>query len=120
MTTEPDGGFSSAQSARDHVGFKMASGAGVDLHRRRAGSPNALAIVRRRLIAFDDIELQFVLQIADGALQQRGLAGARRTDEIERENLPAREPGPVLRRQGIVLGEDARLQLDHGIGGRAG
>src|ERR1700733_3695619 len=50
-------------------------GAGLSSARPRARGANALAVIRGRLVAFDHIELQFPFQIADGALQQRGLAG---------------------------------------------
>lgn len=95
-----------------HVGLEMASSAGIDLHGRRTRSPNPLAIVHGRLVPLDHIELELTLEIANRSLQQRGLAGSRRTDQVQRENFPACEPGPVLRRQRIVLGEDARLEFN--------
>ena len=91
----------------------MAAGAGVDLHDRRARGADALAVVRRRLIAFDHEQLHLGLQIADRALEQRRLAGARRADEIEGKDLAAGEPGAVARRERIVLGQHARLECDN-------
>ena len=106
------GGLQLHQPARHHVGLEMAAGAGVDLHDRRAGGADALPVIGGRLIALEHEERQLGLQIADGALEQRGLAGTRRADEIERQDLAAGEPGAVLRRERIVLGEDARLERD--------
>jgi hypothetical protein len=52
----------------------MAARAG-DLHGRCAGGTDAFAVIGGRLVAFDHIGLQLALQVADGALQQCGLAG---------------------------------------------
>ena len=79
----------------------------------RAGGADALAVVGGRLVAFDDEQRQFAAEVADRALEQRRLARARRTDEIERQDLAAVEPGAVPLRERIVLGEDARLEVDH-------
>jgi len=44
-----------------HTGFKVAAGAGVDLHGGGSRRPYALAVARRRLIALDDEQLKFIL-----------------------------------------------------------
>ena len=112
--------MSSLSSALDHVGLEMATGACVHLNGGRAGGADALPVVGRRLIALDDIELKLVLEIADRALEQRRLAGPGRADKIERQNLPALEPGPVLLGHRVVLGQNAGLELDNFAPRRSG
>ena len=111
-TTEPGGGLQLGEPARDHQRIEMAAGAGVDLHDRRTGGADALAVVRGRLIALQHIERQLAAQIADRAFEQRGLAGAGGADQVERQDLAAEKPAAVLLRQRIVLGEDARFERD--------
>lgn len=89
----------------------MAAHTGVDLHRGSARGANAFAIIGRRLVSLDHIKSVFLFEIGNGAFQQRGLSGTGRTDKIDRENFPAREPGPVARRQRVVLGQDTRFQF---------
>lgn len=62
------------KAARHHVGFKMTSCTGIDLHRRCACGTNAFAVIGGRLVAFDHIKLQLAFQIANRAFQQGGLA----------------------------------------------
>jgi hypothetical protein len=45
----------------DHVRVKMAAAAGIDLHRRDAGRCDAVGIVSRLMIPFEDGIMQFVL-----------------------------------------------------------
>ena len=73
---------------------------------------NTLAVIRGRLITLDHVKRQLAGEIADRAFEQGCLSGARRTDEVERENLAAGEPGPVYRGQIIVLFENSRLDVD--------
>src|SRR5580658_4145041 len=93
----------------------MARGASVDLDHRRAGRTDTLAVIGRGLIAFDDVERKVAAQVVDGALEQRGLAGAGRADEIERQDFAPGEPGAVARRKGVVLGQHAGFELDHRV-----
>jgi hypothetical protein len=48
-----------------------------------------------RLVAFDDRDGQVGAEVADGALEKRGLAGAGRADEVEGENGALVEPAAV-------------------------
>ena len=104
------------QPARDHVGFEMAAGAGVDLHGRRAGGADALAVVGGRLVALDDEQLQLAAEVADGAFEQRVLpAPGELTRLSARISRPANQARFFAAKR-VVLGEDARLQLDDVIG----
>jgi hypothetical protein len=64
------------------------------------------------LIAFEHEQRQLLSEIANRPLQQRRLAGAGRTDEIESQDFPPSEPGPIPRGQGVILGEDTGFEFD--------
>ena len=51
-------------------------------------------------------------QFADGALEQRRLARAGRTGQVERQDAALGQPPPVLLGQQIVLREDLLLERD--------
>ncbi|MDP3554617.1 hypothetical protein, partial [Methylocystis sp.] len=51
-------------------------------------------------------------KIRDGALEQRRLSGAGRADEIERNDLTAREPSATFRSDRVVLRENARFKFE--------
>lgn len=92
--TEPKGG-SSICSAREHVRFEMAAGAGVDLQRLAASCPYALRIMGRGLIALDHADDHLFLEVVQRALEQRGLPRTRRAHQVEREGPALDEPGAI-------------------------
>jgi hypothetical protein len=98
------------QPPRQHVGFEVATGARIDLDRGGAGGANTLGIVQRGLVALDDADRQVGAEVADGAFQQGGFSRAGRTDQIERQDLTARQPAAVAFRDELVLGENLLFQ----------
>src|SRR5258708_34528817 len=64
------------ERVEDHMRLQMARSPRVDLHRRRARRFNALCVSAVLDIALDHANAQFVAQICDTALQQRGLASS--------------------------------------------
>src|SRR6476660_5730867 len=101
-----------AHSTRDHVRVQMAPAARVDLHYWRASCMNSLTVMSGCLITFDDEKCVAVLQVANGALEQRRFARAGGTHEIESEDLAALKPGPVAYCERIVLLQNRLLQGD--------
>ena len=81
----------------------MAPRTRVDLHRSSSTGPNPLRVVECVLITLDHVQRRSALQIGDGSFQQRGLAGARRANEVEGQDLAAGQPRAVACRQLIVL-----------------
>jgi hypothetical protein len=73
MTTEPGGGFNSA-NPRATMSASRWQPAPVTCTAGASGT-DAFAVIGGRLVAFDRIELQLTLQVADDALQQCSLAG---------------------------------------------
>jgi len=64
------------------------------------------------LVAFDHAERQFASKITDRTFEQCRFAGARRTDQIKRQNLTASEPGTVLCGQLINFGENPAFDVN--------
>jgi hypothetical protein len=89
----------------------VATGPGVHLHHRGAGGPDALGVVGSRLVALDHRQ-RSGLERANGALEQAGLAAARRAHQVERHHAVSLEPGGVLAGERVVLRQHARLELD--------
>src|SRR5262249_47051971 len=58
----------------------------------------------------DDVKGHLAPQVAEGALQEGGLAGPRRADQVQGQDAAAGEPPPVALRQAVVAGEDFLLQ----------
>ena len=106
-----DGG-QTIERGTDHRGIEVAALAGVDLYRRNASGADPLGVVRGLLIALDHRNWLLALQIGNGLDQQRGLAGARTRDEIQREHPCLREARAVDIGQIIVLAENIALDLD--------
>jgi len=90
----------------------MAPAARVDLHYWRASCMNSLTVMSGCLITFDDEKRVAVLQVANGALEQRRFARAGGTHEIESEDLAALKPGPVAYCERIILLQNRLLQGD--------
>lgn len=95
---------------RHHVGLEVASRAGVDLQDRRTRRTDPLRIIRRRLIAFENVDGNGILEVANRAFEDAGLARARRAHEIERQHFAPREPAAIAFRMELVLGQDFLLQ----------
>lgn len=100
------------ESLRDHVSLKVASRPSVDLNRRCPGGANAFAVIGGGLIAFDDEDRDFVLEVLNCPFQQRRLAGAGRADDVQCQDFPPLEPASVAHGERVVLGKQAGLQLD--------
>ncbi len=111
----PGGGRQLGEAARHHLGVEVAAGARVDLHRRRPGGADALAVVRGRLVAFEDAKRLASAQLANGALEQRGLSRPGGAHQIERENRALGEPRAVAPCKRIVLSDDALLERHHAV-----
>lgn len=60
----------------------------INLHGLGAGRGNALGIVIGLQIAFDHSHVEFIFEIGKGALEETGLAGAGRGNEIQGQNAP--------------------------------
>jgi hypothetical protein len=89
----------------------MAAGPGVHLHHRGAGGADALGVVGGRLIALDHRQ-RSGLERADGALEEAGLAAARRAHQVERHHAVSIQPGGVVAGERVILRQHARLELD--------
>ena len=100
------------QRAAHHVGIQVTSRAGVDLHRTRARSLDALGVEQRFLIAFDDRHRPMAHEVADGALEKGRLARAGRAGEVEREDVAFGQPLAVLLGEEIVLRQHLLFQRD--------
>ncbi len=88
-----------------HGRVEVATLAGVDLDGGRTGGADAVGIETGLLVAFDHGHVQDGLsgfERLDGGAQQRGLAGARAGDDIERGHAMRREVRPVLLRNPVV------------------
>src|SRR5262249_29611832 len=74
-----------------HLGFKVAEGAGSDLHDRRPGSAQSLCVVVGSQVADDDSSFGATVQTTDGFKQESGFAGAWRREDVEDEQAAAME-----------------------------
>lgn len=108
------------QGVADHVCVEVAALAGVDLHRRRTGRANALGVVLGLLVAFDDRRRHAPAERLQGLHQQGRLAGAGAGEKVDGEDAVVAKAGAVARGIGVVLGEDAVLQLHHALLAGAG
>lgn len=61
----------------DHIAFKVAAGARINLYYRNAQRINAFCIVECALITFYYLKVQMIFEIADSAFKKTGFAGAR-------------------------------------------
>jgi len=109
MSTEPKAG-ASCRAAAYHVGFEVTAGSRIDLHRRRAGRLDALGVIERLLIALDDADRHLVLQIADGAFEQGGLAGA---GELTRLRARISRPSNQARLRSASLSFLSRMAVQY-------
>lgn len=97
---------------RNHIGIEMTPGPRIDLHHQSARRLDSGGIVGGRLIALDDKKFPRRCEIADGAFQKRRFTRARPAHEIDGQNLASRQPGAIARGARIVLGENARFEID--------
>ena len=75
---------------------------------------DAPGIVVGLLVAFNDGAAEFVRQVAQGPLQQRGLAGAGRADQVKDKNPFLFEQGAVEACQAVVFAQDILFDGDSG------
>ena len=99
-------------AARQHVRLQMAAGTGVDLDHRAAGGADALGVVGGGLVALYHEDAHLVAQRTDGAFQQAGFAGTRRTHQVQREHLTALEPAAIAFGQSLILGQNVLFEDD--------
>jgi hypothetical protein len=106
----------------DRFGVEMTAGAGVDLNDSASCFANAFSISQGGLIAFDHGERVLGLQIGECSFEQRCFAGAGRTHDVERQDVPAGEPaaisfrGQVVFRQNVLFHRDrAALRMPNGM-----
>jgi hypothetical protein len=94
------------------VRVEVAAAAGIDLHRRDTGGGNALGIVARLLIPFEDGKMQLVLQIAERPLKEGRLAGTGGADKIiDKESLVPKD-ATILGGKPVILGEKIFFDSD--------
>src|SRR5437870_1421605 len=91
----------------------MTSRPSVDLHDTATRGLDAAGVVEGCLVALDNVEIELAPQVGQGAFEQRGLAGARGADQVERQNPSSGEPAAISLRQTIVLGENLDIQVNH-------
>lgn len=101
------------ESLRDHVSLEVASRSSVDLNRRCPRGANAFAVIGGGLIALDDEDRDFVLEVLNCPFQQRRLAGAGRADDVQCQDFSPLEPASVAHGELVVLGKQAGLKLDN-------
>ena len=82
------------QRAVHHVGVEVAPRPGVDLDRAGAGAGDPLGVGRRLLVALDHADLAARAGLADGALEQGGLARARRAHQVDDVDAARAAAGP--------------------------
>ena len=105
------------QRRAHHLGVEVTAGAGVDLDHRAAGAADPLGVERGLLVALDDRDRAPRRQVADGALQQRGLAGAGRAHQVEREDPRSASQARLSRGERVVLGQHVLLEHDRSRAG---
>jgi len=69
------------------MAVQMAAAVGVDLHGLGARGRHAAGIVVGLQVAFDDGHAELAGQVMQGAFQQGRLAGARRRDQVQGQDL---------------------------------
>ena len=96
----------------------MAPGSGIHLNCTGAGSPDALSVEGRFLIALDDADGMGGAQLSNRALQQGRLARSRRAHQVQRGDATLGEPVPIVLGEVVVLGQD-RLADDQILSDRS-
>src|SRR5438477_481222 len=66
-------------------------------------------------LAIDRDERNLGAQLANRPLEQRGLAGARRGEQVDRDGATLGQAAAVDRRQRVVAGEDVVLEADEPV-----
>src|SRR5271157_1751229 len=94
----------------DHASVQVASASGRDLLYRKMKSLQPVGIVFRLNIARQYGHTILPRQGFESALQKTGLAGARRTDQVQAQNAVLLKPGTQLSRDTVVFTEDFLLQ----------
>jgi hypothetical protein len=90
----------------------VAAGSGIDLDDRTSCGFDPLGIAGRFLVALDDCERKLTPQIADRALEQRRLAGARRAHQVQGDDAAAGKPSSVAFGEAVVPGEDLSFEAN--------
>ena len=90
----------------------MTAAARVDLHDGHAEAVDALGVLRREEIALDDGETHLILQGFQRALQERRLARARRSHEIEHEYAARAKVCGILSRHFVIHRQNVLHDLD--------
>jgi len=96
----------------DHVGVKVAAGAGVDLSHRHAGGGDAVCIVAGLLVPLKDGEMQLVIQVGQGSLEDRGFPRTGRADQIKDEHPIGDKRVAIAPGQPAVFGKDIFLDAE--------
>src|SRR5580698_9156588 len=89
----------------------MTAGTRVDLHGAHPRRTDPLGVIRRLLVPFDDRDSELALEIAQCALEQRGLSSTGAAEEIERQHAAAGEPVSIALGDQLVLTENLRFEL---------
>ena len=84
----------------------MAPGSGVHLNCTGTGSPDALSVEGRFLIALDDADGMGGAKLGNGAFQEGSLARSRRAHQVQRSDAPLGEPVPIVLGKMVVLGQN--------------
>src|SRR3569623_2185036 len=100
------------ESVVDHPRVEMAGTARRDRARIDPGGGEPARIAVGREVARDRAELVLARERARGLLEHRGLAGARRAHQVDREDLGLDEVLAQVLRAGNVVGEDVLVDLD--------
>lgn len=110
-----------AKRVADHGCIQMTPCTGVDLNDAAAAVANAFGVPRRFLVAFDDLDGEFLPKIANGSFEQRGLSGSRRTHQVEGADVSGGEPSAIPFRQALIFREEFLFESDDSAGfGRMG
>ena len=96
----------------------MAPGSGVHLNCTGPGSPDALSVEGRFLIALDNADGMGGAQLSNGAFQEGSLARSRRAHQVQRGDVALGEPVPIVLGEVVVLGKD-RLADDQILSDRS-
>jgi hypothetical protein len=98
-----------------HIRFEVTTLASIDLNDLGAGGGDAVGVVRRLLVAFDDETGEVGFQIPEGAFEQGCFAAARRTDEVDGEDIFRLKKAPVPFGKEVVFTQNVLLDLQHGF-----
>jgi len=100
------------QCVPHHRGIQVAAGPGVDLHHVTPRTPDPIRVQRRLLVALHDRHRPARPEVADGPFQQRGLAGTRRTHQVDRHDAATGQPLAVGHGQRVVLSQYLLFESD--------